>query len=125
MSDEGSGLYEISDEDLQRDKKAEKKVVGIFAREVRKQGESIQERETNLIGILMELEGVSRDDIDAWARFEAREKGFEYLENWVTAGMDSAFDFKKLRRSDEEIKENITRLEQQITRIRMERGRGA
>ena len=125
MSDEDSGLYEISDEEFEHMKQAKKKVVGIFAREARKQGETIQDREATLIGVLMDLEGVSRDDLDAWARFEAKERGIKYPESWISAGMDTPFDLKNDRRSDEEIKKNIARLEQRITRARLEKDLGA
>ena len=121
MSDEDSGLYEISDEEYRRIEQKDRKVVGIFAREARKAETTIREQEDVLVSMLFEVVGKSRDYED-FKMFEAQEKGLDYqaaqdaFAAWKT-------DFFKLedKRSDEEIKANIARLEQQIKRVRLEK----
>lgn len=121
MSDEDSGLYEISDEEYRQMKEGGRKVVGIFAREARKAETTIREQENALISMLFELTGKSMD-VEELNMFEAQEKGLDYQ-----AAQDAFLawktDFFKLedKRSDDEIKANITRLEQQIKRARLEK----
>lgn len=121
MSDEDSGLYEISDEEYSQMTQGSRKVVGIFARETRKADASLRDRENTLIDLLYGLIGEG-PDLEQKLLFEAQEKGLNYqgAVNALMTGKEDLLDFGD-KRSDEEVKANIERLEQRITRARLEK----
>ncbi|MWV14192.1 hypothetical protein F3I62_18990 [Pseudomonas sp. R-28-1W-6] len=121
MSDEENGLYEISDADYSRIRQEDRKVVGIFARESRKADATMRERENTLIDLLYGLIGEG-PDLEQKLLFEAQEKGLNYQGtlNALMTGKENLLDLGD-KRSDEEVKANIERLEQRITRARLEK----